>query len=97
MAKFIGAEAEQQLRTGLRNLIRPVRFVYFTSPVARGACREQPALLEELATLSEKLIRGVRQLVADNAEANRYGIDKLSATFFGSQVDITHRASRRRS
>jgi alkyl hydroperoxide reductase subunit F len=80
MAQFIDAESMRTLRGRLADLDRPVRLLLFTEPQACGACREQRALLEELAALSDKLTLAVRELAADDAEARRYGIDKVPAT-----------------
>jgi NADH-dependent peroxiredoxin subunit F len=80
MAKFINGEVETQVRARLKELAGPVTLIYFTQPVACGACSEQQALLQEIVALSDRLTLRVLDLAADDAEAKRYGIDKVPAT-----------------
>jgi NADH-dependent peroxiredoxin subunit F len=80
MPQFINAEAANEVRAQLKNLVAPVTLLYFTQPVSCGACREQQTLLEQLVALSDELKLEVRQLAADDHEAKRYGIDKVPAT-----------------
>ena len=80
MPKYIDAAAEMEVRAQLKGLASPVTLVYFTQPISCGACREQQALLEELVGLSGKLKLEVRDLMTDDTEAKRYGIDKVPAT-----------------
>ena len=80
MATSLTDAAKKEVRTHLAGMNRPVRLVCFTQKNACGACREQQQLLEELTALSPKLALEVRELIADAAEAKRYGIDKVPAT-----------------
>lgn len=80
MPSFVHDKVEDQVRAWLRELSGPVRLVHFTQKHACGACKEQRALLEELAHLSDHLTLEVLELVDDGEQAARYGIDKVPAT-----------------
>ncbi|RMD68208.1 MAG: hypothetical protein D6819_09950 [Gammaproteobacteria bacterium] len=61
-------------------LQRPVRLVFFTQPFACAACREQKALLEALAGLSDKVTLEVHQFAEDAEAVRTYGIERVPAT-----------------
>jgi glutaredoxin-like protein len=87
MGTFLDDQAQKHVAAELENLARPVKLLYSPRAHACGACREQQTLLEELAALSDKLALEVRELVADDAEAKRLGIDKVPATAVLSDCD----------
>lgn len=70
------------------NLVDPIKIVYFTQHdtklVVPGQeclyCKETKDLLEELASLSDKIQLEVHDFVADSEEATKYGVDKIPAT-----------------
>lgn len=80
MTQYFDENVKKQVRDALAGLERRVRLVHFTQHNACGACREQRALLEELAALADKLELEVHELVADAGKAKRYAIDKVPAT-----------------
>jgi alkyl hydroperoxide reductase subunit AhpF len=87
MPKLVDAETEKQVRAQLKGLVGPVTLVYFTQQISCAACRERRGLLEELVALSDKLRLEARELVADDTEAKRYGIDKVPATIVLGERD----------
>jgi NADH-dependent peroxiredoxin subunit F len=87
MATLVDAQVREQVAAELKKLVGPVTLLYFTQAHACGTCREQQTLLEELAALSDKLTLEVRELVVNDAEAKRFGIDKVPATVVLSDRD----------
>lgn len=61
------------------DLHRPVRLVMFTQEVECDFCAETRQLVEELATLSDKLSAEVHDFVQDADLARSYGVDKIPA------------------
>jgi alkyl hydroperoxide reductase subunit F len=84
---FFDDKTKAEVVARLAHLREPVRLIYFTQPHACGSCREQRSLLEELASLSHKLSLDVKDFVADDAEAKRYGIDKVPAPVVAGERD----------
>jgi len=84
---FFDDKTKAEVVARLAHLRDPVRIVYFTQPHACGSCREQQSLLEELAPLSQKLSLEIKDFVADDAEAKRYGVDKVPATVVAGERD----------
>lgn len=80
MASVMSKAVREQVKGRLAVLRRPVRLVFFTQTHACAACKEQAGLLEELATLSDKLSVQVRDFLADAELAKRFRIDKVPAT-----------------
>ncbi len=70
-----------------KELTDPVKIVYFTqhdtNMVVPGHeclyCKETRDLLDEVASLSDKIELEVHDFVADGEEAARYGVDKIPA------------------
>lgn len=58
----------------------PVKLLFFTQEYACPPCAQQRQLLEELASLSEKIELQVYDFVSNGNEAKIYGIDKMPAT-----------------
>ncbi len=70
-----------------KELVDPVKLVYFTqhqSPLVVPGnvcmyCKETGELLEEVASLSDKIEVEVHDLLKDEAVAKQYGIEKIPA------------------
>jgi glutaredoxin-like protein len=62
-----------------RRLLNPVRLVVFTQEYECPYCAQTRSLLEELASLSDKLSVEVYDFVADADKARAYGVDKVPA------------------
>jgi len=66
----------------------PVKITYFTQRESKLLipsqecmyCKETREILEEVAGLSDKIELEVKDFVADEEEARRYGVDKIPAT-----------------
>jgi len=57
----------------------PVKIVMFTQEIECGSCSNTKDLVQELATLNDKISVEVYDFVADAAKAKEYGIDKIPA------------------
>ncbi len=76
----IDEEKKGEIQRILSALVSPVKLLFFTQENACPACKQQQELLEELATLSEKLELKVYDFVLHGDEATNYQIDKIPAT-----------------
>jgi len=63
-----------------KNLVEPVTLLFFTQAVACQFCRETQQVLEELASLSDKIALQVYNFVEDKETAQQYAVDKIPAT-----------------
>ncbi|MDA8095324.1 MAG: FAD-dependent oxidoreductase [Betaproteobacteria bacterium] len=85
MSKLMTHDVEQAARQSLATLDRGVKLIFFTQPVACGACAEQRELLESLTRLSPRLSLEVFPL--DSPAALEYGVTKAPATVVRGRVD----------
>lgn len=60
-------------------LVDPVKIVMFTQELECRFCSETRKIVEELATLNDKITVEIYDFVADSAKAKDYGIDKIPA------------------
>ncbi len=60
-------------------LVDPVKIVMFTQEFECHYCSDTRKLVQDLATLTDKITVEVHDFVADNAIAKEYGIDKIPA------------------
>ena len=76
------SEKDRQTLTGMfaQELVAPVKLVYFGQEVACQFCRETQAILEEVASLSDKIEVEVNNFVVDKVRAEELGVDKIPAT-----------------
>jgi len=69
------------------NLEGEVKIRYFTQEFECEFCKETRALLEELATLSQKIRLEVYDFVADAEKAKEFGVDKIPATIISGREE----------
>jgi len=69
------------------SLVKPVRLVFFTQTVSCQFCKETGDILNEVASLSDKISVETYNFVTDKDVASKYGIDKIPATVVMSDVD----------
>jgi glutaredoxin-like protein len=80
MLSLIPDDKKDLLRNDLKTkLENPVRIVMFTQEVECKFCSETRQLVQELATLNDKITVELYDLVADADKAKEYGIDKIPA------------------
>jgi glutaredoxin-like protein len=60
-------------------LVDPVKIVMFTQELECRFCSDTRNLVQDLATLNEKITAEIHDFVADAAKAKEYGIDKIPA------------------
>jgi len=60
-------------------LVDPVKIVMFTQEIECRFCSDTRQLVQDLATLNDKLTAEIHDFVADAAKAKEYGIDKIPA------------------
>ncbi|WJW76360.1 FAD-dependent oxidoreductase [Thiohalobacter sp. IOR34] len=81
MTEAIDARTREAVRRLFESSLQgPVRLLFFTQRMPCQACREQRALLEALADLSDRLQLEVHDLQGDAGLAQRYGIRRVPAT-----------------
>ena len=60
-------------------LVDPVKIVMFTQEIECRFCSDTRQLVQDLATLNDKITAEIHDFVADAAKAKEYGIDKIPA------------------
>jgi glutaredoxin-like protein len=63
----------------MEQVLDPVRILMFTQEVECRFCSDTRQLVQELATLSDKIAVEVYDFMADGDKAKEYGIDKIPA------------------
>lgn len=69
------------------NLKSPVTLTFFTQTIACQYCRETEQILQEVASLSDKLTLETFNFITDKEVAEQYGVDKIPATVVRSDKD----------
>lgn len=75
---------KKEFETKLKN---PVKLVNFTQELECQYCRETRQVLEEVASLSDKITLVVHNFAIDRAIAEKYAIDKIPATVIEGDAD----------
>lgn len=76
---LMDTQTQEQVRSLLREVKRPVTLVVFTQEFECGYCKETRQIAEEVAALNDLVSVAVHDFVADEALAQRMGIDKIPA------------------
>lgn len=77
---LIPDDKKELLRNDFKEkLVDPVKIVMFTQEIECRFCSDTRRLVQELATLSDKITVEIYDFVADDAKAKEYGIDKIPA------------------
>lgn len=76
---LLDEKTQEQVRQQLEGLEEPVRLVVFTQELECEYCRENTALVRELAGLSEQIEAEVHDFVLDQEVAEQYDVDKIPA------------------
>ena len=72
-------EDKEQVQKQLEELANPVQLVMFTQTVDCESCAETEALVEEVASLSDKVEAVIYDFVTDKKQADDYLVDKIPA------------------
>ncbi len=80
---LLDERTRKQVRTALADLKEPITLVMFTQgeggALECAFCGDTRALVEEIATLSDKITVDVRDFQKDGELARSYGVDKIPA------------------
>jgi len=78
---------KNQVRKKLGGMRDPVSILLFTQELECAFCRETHELLEEVASLTDKIELRVFDFQADKSEAEKYRIDKIPGIVIKNQKD----------
>ena len=85
---LIPDERKEHLKSELnKNMEKPVKIIMFTQELECKFCAETRQLIQELATLNEKIQIEIYDFVADSEKAKEYGVDKVPAIAIISEKD----------
>ena len=77
----------QAVRQRFEALDKPIRLINFTQELECEFCRETRTLLEEVATLSDKISLEIYNFQTDREKRDAFGIDKIPATVIMGEHD----------
>jgi glutaredoxin-like protein len=69
----------EQVQRQLEGLVNPVQLIMFTQTIECEFCAETRDLVEEVASLSNKVEAVIYNFVTDKEKADDYGVDKIPA------------------
>jgi glutaredoxin-like protein len=77
--KMLDDRVVEKAREILTGLDRPVRLAVFTQEAECTYCQQNKELIEDIAGLSDKISYDVYDLIQDDEQSRKYGIDKVPA------------------
>jgi glutaredoxin-like protein len=80
-------DVKAQVRDSLADLENPVHLVLFTQTLECMYCRETRELMEDVASLSDKVDITVYHFLEDAEKAQEFGVDKIPATVIMGEED----------
>jgi len=87
-AETLSEKDRGNIEAQLQDLTGEVNMIMFTQEMECQHCAQTRGLLEELASMSDRLTLTVYDLVADATQAEKYGIDKIPATVLMTDQDV---------
>jgi NADH-dependent peroxiredoxin subunit F len=87
MNKFMDEQTRKELKHVLGHLENPVKILFFTQQHACGSCRDQQNLLQEFASLSNKIELEIYDFIKDSEASLKYNIDMIPATIVMGDKD----------
>jgi glutaredoxin-like protein len=87
-AGVLSEKDHAKIEAKLKDLPGEVNMVMFTQEMECQNCAQTRGLLEELASMSDRLTLSVFDLVADAEQAKAYSIDKIPATVLMADRDV---------
>lgn len=72
-------EDREEVRKQLEGLANSVQLVMFTQTIECEFCEDTRALVEEVASLADKLEAVIYNFITDGDKAEEYGVDKIPA------------------
>ncbi|NWG11369.1 thioredoxin family protein [Candidatus Bathyarchaeota archaeon] len=86
---LIPEEHKEHLKTELNEkLEKPVKLVMFTQEIECQFCSQTRELINEMATLSDKIKVGIYDLIADAEKAKEYNVEKVPALIIMGEKDF---------
>ena len=76
---LLSTRDQDHLRREFQKLTQPVKLIVFTQPLECEYCRETRQIVDEVASLNDKIRVEVHDFVTDAAVAEGLGIDKIPA------------------
>ncbi len=84
---LLDEQAQTQVKQQLEELKGPVKLVVFTQELECAYCRENTALAQEVADLSDQIEIEVYKFALDKEAARRYNVDKIPAIVVEGEKD----------
>ena len=84
---ILSEEIRHRLQEELKGLSRKVKLVVFTQEFECEYCRENTALAQEVASLSDEIDIEVYNFALDKDAVERYGVDKIPAIVVEGEKD----------
>lgn len=84
---LLGDKERDQVGQMFGDLVNPVKLITFTQEQECEFCEETRELIEELATLSDKVEAEIYDFVENADVAEKYGIDKIPAVAILGEKD----------
>jgi glutaredoxin-like protein len=72
-------EDKEEVQKQLEGLVNPVQLIMFTQTIECEFCAETRDLVEEVASLSDKVDAVIYNFITDKDKADDYGVDKIPA------------------
>ncbi|HNS52424.1 MAG TPA: hypothetical protein PKO09_14735 [Anaerolineae bacterium] len=91
MALISEKDAEILRKELASRMVEPVKLVMFTQQVECQFCAETRQIVDEVASLSDRITAEVLDFVEDKAAAERYGVDKIPAIALVREEDTGER------
>jgi thioredoxin-disulfide reductase len=87
MTSFMDDKTKKELEKVLEGMKDEVSLLYFTQESPCPMCREQLQILQEMASLTQKIKIEIHDFIKDTDKVLQYGIDKVPATVALSDKD----------
>jgi len=84
---FLDEQTQAQVKEQLEGLKGPVKLVVFTQELECEYCRENRALAQEVADLSDQIAIEVYNFALDKEAVQRYNVDKIPAIIVEGEKD----------
>ena len=84
---LVNDSIRSEVQKRFKDLKNPVKIINFTQEIECQYCAETRRLMEEIASLTDKLSFEVYNFVTDKREAEKFGIDKIPATVVMGEKD----------
>ena len=84
---LLNDSVRQEIGKRFTELENPVKIINFTQTIECDYCSETRQIMEELASLSEKIELVVYNFIEDKDKAEEYKIDKIPATVIMGEHD----------